>query len=446
MIKKRTISKDCSFTGKALHTGAVVSLKIKPAPVNHGIVFKRIDLPEKSEIRPDIALVTDLVRNTTIASGHTKVHTIEHILSALSGCGIDNALIEMDASEPPILDGSSKAFADSIINAVPLEQDQQREFFELAEPVYIEEGDRSIVALPYDGFKVTCTSADDRGIHTQNLTLDIDPEVYVREIASARTFTVYEDIEALLKQGKIKGGSLDTAIVIRGGKMMSKEPLRFDDEFVRHKILDIVGDLTLLGKPLKAHIIANKTGHSLNAKLTTAIAKKMIEKNSSTITIDPSSKNNSVSLNHSTLIKNPIGIKKILEVLPHKYPFLLLDRVLEVSSDLMSIKAFKNVTINEPYFQGHFPNNPVMPGVLQVEAMAQAAGILFLKKVKDPSLTPYFMSCDKVKFRKIVVPGDQLHIEVFIKKYRNKKFGTAEGICSVDGKTVSHGELMFTVL
>ena len=446
MIKKRTISKDCSFRGKALHTGADVSLNIKPAPVNHGIVFKRMDLPEKPEIRPDITLVTDLVRNTTIASGHTKVHTIEHILSALTGCGIDNALIEMDASEPPILDGSSRAFAESIINAVPLEQDQLREFFELAEPVYIEEGDRSIVALPYDGFKVTCTSADDRGIHTQHLSLDIDPEVYVREIASARTFTIYEDIETLLKQGKIKGGSLDTAIVIRGGKMMSKEPLRFVDEFVRHKILDIVGDLTLLGKPLKAHIIANKTGHSLNAKLTTAIAMKMIKKNSLEINSLSSAQNNLASINNSTLIKNTIDIKKILEVLPHKYPFLLLDRILEVSSDLMSIKAIKNVTINEPYFQGHFPNNPVMPGVLQIEAMAQAAGILFLKKVKDPSLTPYFMSCDKVKFRKIVIPGDQLHIEVVIKKYRNNKFGTAEGICSVDGKTVSHGELMFTVL
>ena len=446
MIKKRTISKDCSFTGKALHTGADVSLKIKPAPVNHGIVFKRMDLPEKPEIRPDITLVTDLVRNTTIASGHTKVHTIEHILSALTGCGIDNALIEMDASEPPILDGSSRAFAESIINAVPLEQDQQREFFELAEPVYIEEGDRSIVALPYDGFKVTCTSADDRGIHTQHLSLDIDPEVYVREIASARTFTIYEDIEALLKQGKIKGGSLDTAIVIRGGKMMSKEPLRFVDEFVRHKILDIVGDLTLLGKPLKGHIIANKTGHSLNAKLTKAIAKKMIGKNSLAINSHSSVQNNLASINNTNLTKNTIDIKKILEVLPHKYPFLLLDRVLEVSDDLMCIKAIKNVTINEPYFQGHFPNNPVMPGVLQIEAMAQAAGILFLKKVKDPSLTPYFMSCDKVKFRKIVIPGDQLYIEVIIKKYRNNKFGTAEGICSVDGKTVSHGELMFTVL
>ena len=445
MIKKRTILKDCSFTGKALHTGADVSLKIKPAPVNHGIVFKRMDLPEKPEIRPDITLVTDLVRNTTIASGHTKVHTIEHILSALTGCGIDNALIEMDASEPPILDGSSRAFAESIINAVPLEQDQQREFFELAEPVYIEEGDRSIVALPYDGFKVTCTSADDRGIHTQHLSLDIDPEVYVREIASARTFTIYEDIEALLKQGKIKGGSLDTAIVIRGGKMMSKEPLRFVDEFVRHKILDIVGDLTLLGKPLKGHIIANKTGHSLNAKLTKAIAKKMIGKNSLAINSHSSVQNNLASINNTNLTKNTIDIKKILKLFPHKYPFLLLDRVLEVSDDLMSIKAIKNVTINEPYFQGHFPNNPVMPGVLQIEAMAQAAGILFLKKVKDPSLTPYFMSCDKVKFRKIVIPGDQLYIEVIIKKYRNNKFGTAEGICSVDGKTVSHGELMFTV-
>ena len=445
MIKQRTISKSCSFAGRALHTGTEVTLSIKPASENHGIVFKRIDLPEKPEIRPDIALVTDLVRNTTIASGHTKVHTIEHILSALTGCGIDNVLIEMDACEPPILDGSSRDFAEAIMNAVPVEQDQEREFFELAEPVYIEEGDRSIVALPYEGFKVTCTSADDRGIHTQHLTLDIDPEVYVDAISPARTFTIYEDIEALLKQGKIKGGSLDTAIVIREGKMMSKEPLRFDDEFVRHKILDIVGDLTLLGKPLKAHIIANKTGHSLNAMLTTAIAKKMKAVKKSIGGDDLSSESNLIPMDKPAILKNSIDIKSILKVLPHKYPFLLLDRVVEMESNLMSIKAIKNVTINEPYFQGHFPDNPVMPGVLQIEAIAQAAGILFLKKLNNPSLTPYFMSCDRVKFRKIVVPGDQLNIKVVIKKYRNGKYGTAEGTCSVEGEIVSQGELMFTV-
>ena len=229
---------------------------MKPAPADHGILFRRTDLPGRPELRPRIDQVTDLVRATTIQSGHAKIHTVEHVLSALHGCGIDNVVLEMDASEPPILDGSAKPYVNLILQGEPVEQAKEREYFTLDAPVSVTRGDSSIIALPCDELKISCTSADDRGIHTQHLSLTIDPDVYMTQVAAARTFTIYEDIEELLKLGKIKGGSLDCAVVIRGDKIISKEPLRFKDEFVRHKILDIIGDVVLLGLPLKAHILS----------------------------------------------------------------------------------------------------------------------------------------------------------------------------------------------
>jgi len=277
-MKQRTILREASIKGKSLHTGEEVHLTLKPAPENHGIVFRRIDLYGKPELKPLVDSVEDLVRSTTIADGHTKVHTVEHVLSALNGCGVDNVLIEMDASEPPILDGSAKHFVNLIQEAEPVEQEAEREYYVLDEPISVTRGSSSIIALPYDGFRITCTSADDRGIHTQHLMLDIDPETYVAQIAPARTFTIYEDIEELLKLGKIKGGSLDSAIVIKGDKIVSKEPLRFKDEFVRHKMLDIVGDIVLVGMPIKAHIVGVRPGHALNAELSRALRKKILEK------------------------------------------------------------------------------------------------------------------------------------------------------------------------
>ena len=266
-MKQRTILREVSIKGKALHTGEEVNLTLKPALENTGVIFRRIDLFGKPELKPLIDLVDDLVRSTTIADGHAKVQTIEHVLSALSGCGVDNVLIEMDASEPPILDGSAKHFVNLIQQAEPVEQDAEREYFVLEEPISVTRGSSSIIALPHDGFRITCTSADDRGIHTQHLSLDLDPETYVAQVAPARTFTIYEDIEELLKLGKIKGGSLDSAIVIKGDKIVSKEPLRFKDEFVRHKILDCIGDFYLSGFYLKGALNGFKSGHSLNNKL-----------------------------------------------------------------------------------------------------------------------------------------------------------------------------------
>tara|TARA_X000000950_G_scaffold281693_1_gene378979 strand:+ start:1785 stop:3131 length:1347 start_codon:yes stop_codon:yes gene_type:complete len=440
-IKQRTIRQERSIKGKSLHTGEEVTLTLKPADANAGYVFRRVDLYGKPEIRPFASNVTELVRSTTISNGNEKVHTVEHVLSALAGCGIDNAIIELDASEPPILDGSARPFVNLIFEAEPVEQVADRSFFELKEAVSVTSGNRSMIALPHDGFRVTCTSADDRGSHVQHLSVDLDPETFVAQVAPARTFTLYEDIEELLKLGKIRGGSLDSAIVIKGDKILSKEPLRFEDEFVRHKILDIVGDLSLLGKPLRAHIIAVRPGHSLNSDLTSKLHEVMLKKDSKKSVSPDSDSSKSFVLPDET----ELDVRRILDVLPHRFPFVMIDRVISIEGN-ESLTGIKNVSINEPFFPGHFPGHPVMPGVLQLEAMAQAAGILLLRRGSAEGKVAFFMSADKVKFRKPVVPGDQLLITAKLVKVRGNKLATASVECKVGQQVVSSASLMFSIL
>ncbi len=439
-MKQRTLAREVSIKGSALHTGETVTLTIKPAPAGHGIVFKRVDLNGAPELRPRVDQVTDLVRATTIQDGHAKIHTVEHVLSALHGCGVDNVVIEMDASEPPILDGSARPFVNLILQGEPVEQEAEREYFELDAPVSVTRGNSSIIALPSSELKISCTSADDRGIHTQHLSLTIDPESYMTQIAAARTFTIYEDIEELLKLGKIKGGSLDCAVVIRGDKIISKEPLRFKDEFVRHKILDIIGDVLLLGMPLKAHIVATRPGHAINADLTKALFEKLQERKKAGTKKKPAAQPKALQPHETSL-----DIKRILETIPHRYPFVMIDRVIEFIGE-GELVAIKNVTINEPYFQGHYPGEPVMPGVLQIEAMAQASGVLLLRLGTSEGKTPFLMSVDKVKFRRPVRPGDQLVINCKLVKVRGNKLASAEATCTVGGNVVSSAELMFAVV
>jgi len=438
-IKQRTIRKERAIQGKSLHTGEEVTLSIKPASHNTGFLFRRTDLYGKPEIKPAAENISDLVRSTTITNGNAKVHTIEHVLSALVGCGIDNAEIELNASEPPIMDGSSRPFVNLIMEAEPVDQKEDRQFIEVTEPVSVTSGNRSIIALPHDGFRVTCTSADDRGIHTQHLSIDIDPESYVAQIAPARTFTIYEEIEELLKIGKIQGGSLDSAIVIKGDKVLSKEPLRFEDEFVRHKILDIVGDFSLLGKRLKAHIIAVRPGHSLNSQLVAKIIETAAGKKGK------ASVGKTPRKSYVLPDETELDIRRVLDVLPHRFPFVLIDRVISMEGET-SLTALKNVSVNEPFFPGHFPGHPVMPGVLKLEAMAQAAGILLLRRGSAEGKVAFFMSADKVKFRKPVVPGDQLIIVATLDKIRGNKLATAKVECRVGEQVVSSANLMFSVV
>ncbi len=436
-MKQRTLAREVSISGQALHTGEIVTLTLKPAPVNHGSVFKRVDLHGAPEIKPRVDLVTDLVRQTAIEQGHARIHTVEHVLSALHGCGLDNVLIEMNANEPPILDGSAKPFVNLIMEGDPVEQDAERDYFTLDEPVSVQRDRSSLIALPCDRLKITCTSADDRGVHAQHLTIEITPDSFTTQIAAARTFTVYEDIEPLIKMGKIKGGSLDCAVVLKGDKILSKEGLRFKDEFVRHKILDIIGDITLLGAPIKAHIIATLPGHAINAELTKVLFEKLQEKLKG-----PKKKPRSAVVLPS---ETSLDVRRILDMLPHRYPFVMIDRVVEFIGE-GELVAIKNVTINEPYFQGHFPANPVMPGVLQLEAMAQASGILMLRRGSAEGKATLFMSADKVKFRKPVRPGDQLIITARLLKARGTKLAQAECTCTVDGQVVSSAELMFAII
>lgn len=436
-MKQRTLARDVSIQGNALHTGENVTLTLKPAPAGSGIVFRRIDLGGSPEIKPRVDLVADLVRATTIQSGHAKIQTVEHVLSALHGCGIDNVVVEMNASEPPILDGSARPFVNLILQGEPVEQEADREYFELDAPISVTKGNSSIIALPSEQLKISCTSADDRGIHTQHLSLTIDPDVYMTQIAAARTFTVYEDIEELLKLGKIKGGSLDCAVVIRGDKIISKEPLRFADEFVRHKILDLVGDIMLLGLPLKAHLVATRPGHAINAELTKLLLARLEERKKG-----PKKKPRPAAVLQT---ETTLDIRRILDTIPHRYPFVMLDRVIEFIGN-NELVAIKNVSINEPYFLGHFPANPVMPGVLQLEAMAQAAGIVMLRRTGNSGKTAFFMSADKVKFRRPVRPGDQLVINAKITRARGEKLAAAECNCTVGGQVVSSAELMFAVV
>jgi len=440
-MKQRTIGKEASVKGKALHTGQEVTLTIKPGAPNTGVVFRRTDIIGKPEIRPVSEMVTELERKTTVTSDTVKLHTIEHVLSALSGMAIDNAIVELDASEPPIVDGSARPFTTLIHQAGIVEQKEDREVFTLTQPITINEGSRSIIALPFDGLRITCTSADDRGIHTQHLTIDIDAETYEAQIAPARTFTIYEDIEELLKKGLIQGGSLDSAIILKGDKVVSKEPLRFKDELVRHKILDIIGDIVLSGIRLKAHIIAVRPGHALNSRLAAAVRKQWQESKEKKKPSAPSSQKIEAPISPKG---TALDIRQVLNALPHRYPFVMVDRVIERTDD--SLVAIKNVTINEPYFQGHFPGQPVMPGVLQVEAMAQAAGLIMLGRaaIDEAPKVVFFMSADNVKFRKAVTPGDTLEIRAKLTKVRGR-IAAAECECLVNGETVSSADLLFTI-
>ncbi len=435
MEKQRTLAASASLTGTSLHTGEQVTLTLHPAPAGHGFKFRRKDLPDEPIIEAHVSHVRQVERATTLVEGNAKIHTVEHVLSALTGLGVDNALIEMDANEPPIGDGSAAAYVATIRQAGIVEQDAARIDYAPDEPIHIETREGSILAvIPDEKFRVSCTQVGPEGRFTQYLSLEITPEIYEKEIAPARTFVFYEDVKPLMDKGLIRGGSLENAIVARGDSVLSKEPLRFPDEFVRHKILDIVGDLALSGRRLRGHVIAVKPGHGPNAELTRALVKGFAE----VAAVAPVPRAAPVSASASAL-----DINQIMAILPHRYPFLLVDRVIELG-ELRAV-GVKSVTINEQFFQGHFPGHPVMPGVLQVEAMAQVASIVMMRRTENAGKIGYFMSADEVKFRKPVVPGDTLFIECDMISAK-KRLGKAACKCLVNGEVVSEGILLFGIV
>lgn len=428
MDKQRTLASSASLKGTALHTGENVTLTVRPAPVGHGYKFKRIDLPDEPVVDARVESVKTVERATTLVEGSVKIHTVEHVISALAGLGVDNALIEMDANEPPIGDGSAAAFVALIKEAGIVEQDAPRSYFTPREPISVQVGDSILTILPDTKFRVSCTQVGPEGRFTQYLSAEITPEFYEKEIAPARTFVFYEDVKPLMDKGLIRGGSLENAIVARGDSVLSKEPLRFPDEFVRHKILDIVGDLALSGRRLRGHIVAVKPGHGPNTEL----ARALVKRHSDYVAMAPTP----IAAEGGVL-----DVNEIMRTLPHRYPFLMVDRIIELVEDTRAV-GVKAVTINEPYFQGHFPGHPVMPGVLQVEAMAQVASVVMMRRTENIGKIGYFMSADSVKFRKPVFPGDTLfiHCEMLSAK---KRLGKAACRCEVNGEVVSEGELLF---
>jgi UDP-3-O-[3-hydroxymyristoyl] N-acetylglucosamine deacetylase / 3-hydroxyacyl-[acyl-carrier-protein] dehydratase len=431
---QQTIGKTASFSGTALHTGEKVSLKLQPAPVDHGIKFRRKDLQDEPMIDAKIDNLKTVERATTIGEGPVRVHTVEHVLASLWAMGVDNAIVEMDANEPPIGDGSAQPYIDLIKKAGVTAQEEPRRFFDVRETMHV--GSKTgalLVLLPDDKFRISCTQAGPNNQFTQFLSLDLSPAIFEREIAPARTFVYYEDVKPLMDKNLIKGGSLENAIVVRGEAVLSKEPLRFSDEFVRHKILDIIGDLALVGRRIRGHVVAIKPGHAANADLARAIAREQTRRSAVAAP-------RAMPMGDSAL-----DTDEVMQILPHRFPFLMVDRIISFETETKCV-GVKTVTINEPFFQGHFPSHPVMPGVMQVEAMAQVASILLFKLSKTTSRIGYFMSADGVRFRKPVLPGDTIFIHAELTKSRGERLAKAKCHCVVNDAIVSEGELMFTFL
>ncbi len=443
MLPQQTIGKEVSYSGTGLHSGNRVTMTFRPAPPGSGIRFRRVDLDGKPEVEARVHNVSETNRSTTLSKGNIKIHTVEHVLATFSGYGIDNVVVELDANEPPIGDGSSREYCRMIREAGIEVQSEPRQPYTVTEPLQFSSGETEMTLFPGEGFKISCTSADSQGRFTQFQTLTVTPETWERDLSEARTFCFFEEIEYLIKNGLIRGGSLENAVVIRDDTVLTTEPLRYPDEFVRHKMLDILGDLSLVGRPLQGHLIAIRPSHSANCELAKRVADQISRPQKAIHTFTPPPAEPAVKpavSGDGVPTTTVLTVEQIMKVLPHRYPFLMVDRIAEMEGN--RIVGVKGITINEPYFQGHFPGHPVMPGVLQLEAIAQVAGVLMIIRNEKAGQIAYFMSAEDVKWRKPVVPGDTLVIEVTLNKLRGR-VGRGRGVCKVRGELVSEAEVTF---
>jgi UDP-3-O-[3-hydroxymyristoyl] N-acetylglucosamine deacetylase/3-hydroxyacyl-[acyl-carrier-protein] dehydratase len=431
---QKTVRAPVSVEGVGLHTGKTTRLTFTPAPVNTGLVFRVRTADGEAEIPALIENVPEgelAIRNTTLASGEIKIFTVEHVLAALAGLGVTNCYIDLEGNEPPITScGSALPYVEMIQEAGLDVQGPPAGHYRINAPVALREGDIEIVAEPCDHFRLSMeVDYDDPLIGRQSASFEITPEVFAREIAPARTFAFMADVVQLRELGYAQGGSLETALVIDEGKLAGEQEFRFPDEIVRHKILDLLGDVALLGMPLQAHIRARRSGHASNARFTRKLAAQ--ERRSSRIFPR----------------RNPedFDISSILEVMPHRYPLLLVDRVIKLEP-MKRVIGLKNVTINEPFFQGHFPGHPIMPGVLIIEAMAQAGGVLLLTSVDEPrGKLVYFTGIDEARFRRPVLPGDVLTLDCQLVKLKGP-ICKMRGVASVGDEKVAEATLMASLV
>ena len=442
MSQQHTLREPASFSGIGLHSGNKVNMTFLPAPAGTGVRFRRIDLDGRPEVEARVENVSETNRSTTLSKGNVRIHTVEHVLAAFAGMGVDNAIVELDSNEPPIADGSSREYVRMVHQSGIVAQTEVREPFKVVTPIELNSGETTMTLFPHDKFKITCTSADRKGRFTQFYSVEINPETWERDIAHARTFCFFEEIEFLIKNGLIKGGSLENAVVIRDDAVLTNEPLRYVEEFVRHKILDIIGDLSLIGRPILGHVIAIKPSHTANTELAKQVVAQIKKPLQQAQTFAPPPL---PAKEPELLVKDGavLDIMQVMKILPHRPPFLMVDRVIKIEGS--KVVAMKQVTMGEPYFAGHFPGHPIMPGVLQLEAMAQVAGILMMRQAENAGKIAYFMSAENVKWRKPVRPGDTLIIAVDMTKSRGK-IGKAKGVCTVDGETVSEADVTFMLV
>lgn len=426
---QQTISGETILEGLGLHTGVTSTLRMLPAGPDTGIVFVRTDVDPEVEIPLGLDTLRKQPRRTTFGIGDIEVHTCEHLLSVLHVLGIENLRCEVDGPEIPGMDGSALPFLDAIGETGLAEQGTRGRTLSIRTPVSAQEGKASVVALPCDHFRVTYTLQYDVDPgFSQTVDIDIDEKSFREEIAPARTFVLESEVKDLQARGLGKGATSDNTLVIGGDGKAPK--FRLPDEPARHKILDLIGDCYLLRCSLSGHVIAHRSGHGLNAELSALIAEAHVREREL----------------EDVLIKAPHGleIRDIQKILPHRYPFLLVDRVLEVEAGSRAV-GLKNVSFNEEYFQGHFPGQPVMPGVLQLEALAQLSGVLLLRSSADSNRIAYILGIDDVKFRKTVVPGDQLILEAELKRFRERT-AQVQVKATVDGKPVTEATIRFMIV